>query len=110
MATISSGPKGRLALLLDEASQQRFLVNTGCSYSITYVAVLCARPWEPATCRQPPFHLQSNNMVEGFYRQVKVALRARCRGAALIKHLPWVLLGLHVAPKAEAGLSAAEAT
>ena len=39
MATISSGPKGRLALLLDEASQQRFLVNTGCSYSITYVAV-----------------------------------------------------------------------
>ena len=34
VAAISSGPKGRLALLLDEATQQRFLVNTGSSYSI----------------------------------------------------------------------------
>ena len=49
MATISSGPKGRLALLLDEASQQRVLVNTGCSYSITYVAVYVQGPGS-----QPP--------------------------------------------------------
>ena len=34
MAAVSSGPKGRLALLVDEASQQRFLVDTGSSYSI----------------------------------------------------------------------------
>ena len=34
MAALSSGPKGRLALLVDEATQQRFLVDTGSSYSI----------------------------------------------------------------------------
>ena len=34
MAAVSFGPKGRLAPLVDEASQQRFLVNTGSSYSI----------------------------------------------------------------------------
>ena len=34
VATVSSGPKGGLALLVDEAFQQRFLVDTGSSYSI----------------------------------------------------------------------------
>ena len=34
MAAFSSGLKGRLALLVDEASQQWFLVDTGSSYSI----------------------------------------------------------------------------
>ena len=34
MAAVSCGPKGQLALLVDEASQQRFLVDTGSSYSI----------------------------------------------------------------------------
>ena len=34
VAAVSSGLKGRLALLVDEASQQRFLVDTGSSYSI----------------------------------------------------------------------------
>ena len=34
MAAVSSGLTGRLALLVDEASQQRFLVDTGSSYSI----------------------------------------------------------------------------
>ena len=34
MAAVSSGLKGRLALLVDEASQQGFLVDTGSSYSI----------------------------------------------------------------------------
>ena len=33
-AAVSCGPKGQLALLVDEASQQRFLVDTGSSYSI----------------------------------------------------------------------------
>ena len=34
MAAVSCGPKGQLALLVDESSQQRFLVDTGSSYSI----------------------------------------------------------------------------
>ena len=34
VAAVSCGPKGQLALLVDEASQQRFLVDTGSSYSI----------------------------------------------------------------------------
>ena len=34
VAAVSCGPKGRLALLVDESSQQRFLVDTGSSYSI----------------------------------------------------------------------------
>ena len=34
MAAVSSGPTGRLALLVDESTQQRFLVDTGSSYSI----------------------------------------------------------------------------
>ena len=34
VAAVSCGPKGRLALLVDESSQQQFLVDTGCSYSI----------------------------------------------------------------------------
>ena len=34
MAAASCGPKGQLALLVDEVSQQRFLVDTGSSYSI----------------------------------------------------------------------------
>ena len=33
MAAVSCGPKGQLALLVDEASQQRFLVDSGSSYS-----------------------------------------------------------------------------
>ena len=34
VVAVSCGPKGRLALLVDESSQQRFLVDTGSSYSI----------------------------------------------------------------------------
>ena len=34
MATVYSGPKGRLAMLVDEASQQQFLVDIGNSYSV----------------------------------------------------------------------------
>ena len=34
VATVYSGHKGRLAMLVDEASQQQFLVDTGSSYSI----------------------------------------------------------------------------
>ena len=34
VAAVYSGPKERLALLVDEATQQWFLVDTGSSYSI----------------------------------------------------------------------------
>ena len=34
VATVSSGPQGRLALLVDKESQQQFLVDMGSSYSI----------------------------------------------------------------------------
>ena len=56
------------------------------------------------------YHPQSNGMVEWLHRQLKAELHARCSSADWLEHLPWVLLGLHAAPKEEAGVSAAEAT
>ena len=58
MAAVSSGPKRQLALLVDEASQQRFLVNTGSSYSIlpykskqsTSGPRLCTADCSPIAC------------------------------------------------------------
>ena len=72
--------------------------------------VHCARPWESATCRQPPTTPQSNSKVERFHWQLKVALCARCSRADWLEHLPWVLLSLRATPKEEAGVSVAEAT
>jgi hypothetical protein len=45
------------------------------------------------------YHPQSNEMVERVHRQLKDALRARGAGPAWHSHLPWVLMGLHAAPK-----------
>ena len=42
------------------------------------------------------YHPQSNGMVERVHRQIKTALHARAAGLALVSHLPWVLMGLHV--------------
>ena len=58
MAAFSSGLKGRLALLVDEASQQWFLVDTGSSYSIlphksqqpTSGPRLCTADHSPIAC------------------------------------------------------------
>ena len=58
MAAISSSPKGRLALLVDKASQQRYLVDTGSSYSIlphkskkpTSGPRLCTADHSPMAC------------------------------------------------------------
>jgi len=55
------------------------------------------------------YHPQANGMVEGFHRQLKEALRARSGGREWLQHLPWVLLGLQMAPKEEAAVSSAEA-
>ena len=45
------------------------------------------------------YHPQANGMVERAHTQLKDALRAREAGADWPDHLPWVLLGLHAAPK-----------
>ena len=55
------------------------------------------------------YHPQSNCMVERFHRELKAGLCARCSGADWLEHLPWVLLGLHVVTREEAGVSAPEA-
>jgi len=56
------------------------------------------------------YHPQSNGMVERAHRQLKDALRSRLAGVMWPQHLPWVLLGLRVAPKEDSGISSAELT
>ena len=58
VAAISYSPTGRLALLVDEATQQQFLVDTGSSYSIiphrsqepTSGPRLCSADCSPISC------------------------------------------------------------
>jgi hypothetical protein len=47
-------------------------------------------------------------MVERSHRQLKDSLRARLAGPDWPSHLPWVLLGLHAAPKEDTNISSAE--
>ena len=54
------------------------------------------------------YHPQANGMVERAHRQLKDALRARAAGGNWTSHLPWVLLGMRVAPKEDSSLSSAE--
>ena len=54
------------------------------------------------------FHPQSNGLVERSHLQLKNALRARSAGVEWPDHLPWVLLGLRVAPKEDHNISSAE--
>jgi hypothetical protein len=42
------------------------------------------------------------------HRQLKDALRARGAGPGWHSHLPWVLMGLHAAPKEDSAVSSAE--
>ena len=54
------------------------------------------------------YHPQSNGMVERLHRQLKAALTARLQGAAWIRQLPWVLLGIRAATKEDLDCSPAE--
>jgi transposase InsO family protein len=56
------------------------------------------------------FHPQANGLVEHLHRQLKEALRAWQAGVNWEEHLPWVLLGLRVAPKEDSGVSAVQLT
>ena len=47
-------------------------------------------------------------MVERVHRQLKDALRTCLTAAEWPQHLPWVLLGLCVAPKEDSGISSLE--
>ena len=55
------------------------------------------------------YHPQSNGMVEKIHRQLKAALCAWGGATTWKDHLPWVLLGMHAAPKEESGVSRAKA-
>jgi hypothetical protein len=46
--------------------------------------------------------------VERFHCRLKDALRARLAGSDWPAHLPWILLGLLVAPREDTGISATE--
>ncbi len=54
------------------------------------------------------YHPQSNGMIERSHRQIKDSLWSKVAGQDWQQHLPWVLLGLRVAPKEDSGLSSAE--
>lgn len=47
-------------------------------------------------------------MVERVQRQIKDALRACAADTAWSSRVPWVLLGLHEAPKEDSGVSSAD--
>ena len=47
-------------------------------------------------------------MVERAHRQLKYTLQARTAGSDWASHLPWVLVGMRVAPKEDSNLSSAE--
>ena len=47
-------------------------------------------------------------MVERAHRQLKDTLRVRTAGGNWASHLPWVLLGMWVAPKEDSNLFSAE--
>jgi transposase InsO family protein len=54
------------------------------------------------------YHPASNGMVERAHQQVMEALRARAAQNDWPAHLPWVLLGLRMAPKEDSGVSSTE--
>ncbi|XP_066961118.1 uncharacterized protein [Macrobrachium rosenbergii] len=58
----------------------------------------------------PAYNPTANGLVERFHRSLKVSLMARCTAEEWKYQLPWVLLGLRTAPRADGALSAAKKT
>ena len=54
------------------------------------------------------YHLQANRLVERFHRYLKSAFRARLPGPYWLDELPWVLFGIHTAPKEDLENSSTE--
>lgn len=54
------------------------------------------------------FHPQSNGMVERYHRRLKDSLRSRLASSDWYHHLPWVMLGLRIAPREDSSVSSAE--
>ena len=58
--------------------------------------------------RTTAYHPQANGLVEQFHRHMKSALKVRLSGPNWMDELPWVLLGIRTAPKADLRTSSAE--
>ncbi|KAK7930700.1 hypothetical protein WMY93_007095 [Mugilogobius chulae] len=58
--------------------------------------------------RTVAYHPQANGLCERFHRSLKAALRAALVDDCWMDRLPWVLLGLRSAPKADLEASSAE--
>ena len=54
------------------------------------------------------YHPQANGLVERFHCQLKNSLRSRLADPDWFLHLPWVLLGIRIAPKEATDVSSAE--
>lgn len=54
------------------------------------------------------YHPQANGLVERFHRHLQFALKTRLTGLDWVDQLPWVLLGIRTAPKADLDTSFAE--
>ena len=76
-------------------------------FTSAILQVLCIRlgiVHSPTTA----YHPQANGLVERFHQQLKDSMRAQLAARDWPAHLPWVLLGLRVAPKEDHNISAAE--
>ncbi|XP_066981192.1 uncharacterized protein [Macrobrachium rosenbergii] len=85
----------------------------GARYLLTIID--CSTHWSKATpmdeasttsCAEAL--LSTNGMVKRARRSLKAALMARCTDERWKEQLPWVLLGLHTAPKVNGNASPAE--